>query len=863
MAIGPGQLGLGGKIQSYYWRAKNADNLISRVSQAGRVARAARLGYWFERDCKKEAERVEGLCVMGMERRAEAFSSAFGWYRCWDESAPLGIDISQKQKQGGSSDSNSLSGSGHGSVGGGGAGGLRGSFHGRAGGGSASSLGFRAGGGSVASSTMRGGRSQKSRTHTRGQWATVLTPSILFEDAPTRKEDAQKLFGLPEAVHPVRRAEAAFKLLGREDEFRQYYEQNRFGDMKISGTAGGGNKVDHANDEDGKEMRSSLSSLTGDDVSLGTHRIFFAKSLPHLCASVVGFSAVEAALELGNFADEDEMEAEGGAAAAGAAQEENGAVPAATNASSSFRESSARYERALVNELGHLLRGRAIGATLSEMARAASLMAAFRSGLKIVHPSSTTRRSDKELLAMDVDIIMTGLKVAQEEQLEATKQLVQDDRMEPMRKPTATTDFRKKRNKAKEAENSNIPEEETINFPYGLSGLIQEDSDSLESAPKKRGSTNFGGFYGGGSNSSDVQFHSFSSSVPQIVRSIHARAICFAAFALSQEELGQVFTEKKGGGSAAYVLDCVDSCVAVAAVGMKDSFEHLDELTVEQAVQITANINALQASLPGLFGTIMRGLCHVGMIHSDKLEDTFQYADSALKGADKSCDAEVGSMYSLVYEICRNKIDMLINFSLENFQWVSKSSRDMPNAYCESLIEYMRATFKHLQPMDEGSRAGLHFSCCGHVAERLVKLLSDPIEPKEVSSGDAEPSDGLAPIHKIDAYGIKNMSLDVMEFEKFAEGTSVPQLSECFNELKGLCTAMLDKDLPLLLLPENENQRRRKYPFLSLDKVYNILEKYVGFGLSDKIMGSQNRNDMLMMERKDVLHLVKVVKMQM
>ena len=82
VAVGPGSLGLGGKIQSYAWRAKNADNLISRASQKGKVARAARAGYWFERDCQREATRLEGSPGgMGMGRRAEAIASAFGWYR--------------------------------------------------------------------------------------------------------------------------------------------------------------------------------------------------------------------------------------------------------------------------------------------------------------------------------------------------------------------------------------------------------------------------------------------------------------------------------------------------------------------------------------------------------------------------------------------------------------------------------------------------------------------------------------------------------------------------------------------------------------------------------------------------------------
>eukprot|EP00957_Ditylum_brightwellii_P044613 3382657-Ditylum_brightwellii.AAC.1 len=105
------------------------------------------------------------------------------------------------------------------------------------------------------------------------QWATLLTPPTLFEDAPTRNDDETKLYSIPESVHPVRRAESAFALLGRVDEFRQYYEQNRFGDMKIS--AGSDDNGDMG---DNNETRSSLSSLTGDDVSVGTDRIFFAKN---------------------------------------------------------------------------------------------------------------------------------------------------------------------------------------------------------------------------------------------------------------------------------------------------------------------------------------------------------------------------------------------------------------------------------------------------------------------------------------------------------------------------------------------------------------------------------------------------------
>lgn len=640
-----------------------------------------------------------------------------------------------------------------------------------------------------------------------------------------RSEDDAKFQGLAESVHPVRRAEIAFKLLGKAEEFVQYYEQNRFGDVKI-----GTGKDD---DKDGKnESRSSLSSLTGDDVSVGTDRIFFAKSLSHLCASVVGFSAVEAALELGHFLDEDDLDKDKGGDAA--------PKPAVATL---FRESSEKYERSLVTELGNLLRRRAVGANLAELVRASCLMAAFRSALKIVHPSSTTRRFDKELLAMDVDILMTALKVAQDEQLKATSAIVQADRKQPLVAP-----YRYPSKKE-----GNIPEPEENGLPFGLVELKQQNrsSDDLN-----RSATSFrsGGGGGDGGAGEKEEFFTFSQSVPLVVRSIHARAIACASFALSQEELGQSFLQKKGSGSACYVLDCVEECVNVAAVGMKDADNAAEEGSIDKAVQIMANVAALQHCLPRLFGTLMRGMCHVGMIRSDQLAETFQYAEATLKGADKACDNQVGSMYKSVYDICRSRIDAHLNYALDGFSWVQKSVRDMPNAYCEGLIGYMKSIFDSLGPMDEGSRAGLHFSCCGHVSEQLLHILSD--RPTE----DSSRSDTvLPPISKIDAFGLKNLSQDVAEFKTFASGTGVPQLADCFDELKSITDAMLDPELPTLLRPENAEARKRKYPYLSLEKVGNILEKYIGAGMS-LMGGGKAPSGMLVMDKKEVLALLNLVR---
>ena len=174
MAMGPGSLGLGGLVPpSYEWRAKTADNLISRVDQSGSVARAVRVAYWFERDGKKEAELLEAT-QPGMERRAEAFAAAFGWYRCWDISSTLLVDPSEFLLQDGS---RNLSGSRHG---------LSGSNHGNGSQRGSRTLGFRASAGSSAKNFRELSLGSGSGSDKHSRWAALLTPSILFEDSSTR-----------------------------------------------------------------------------------------------------------------------------------------------------------------------------------------------------------------------------------------------------------------------------------------------------------------------------------------------------------------------------------------------------------------------------------------------------------------------------------------------------------------------------------------------------------------------------------------------------------------------------------------------------------------------------------------------------
>ncbi len=163
--------------------------------------------------------------------------------------------------------------------------------------------------------------------------------------------------------------------------------------------------------------------------------------------------------------------------------------------------------------------------------------------------------------------------------------------------------------------------------------------------------------------------------------------------------------------------------------------------------------------------------------------------------------------------------------------------------------------------LDEGPKAMLYFSTCGHITERMVQVIAGKIEDGDKKS---KGNSGLSPISKIDAFGLKNLSLDVTALETFADGTGLPQLRTCFNELRWLTDALLDPDLPKLLSPENENARRRKHPFLQLDLIANVLEKYQGSGgLGGKLIGSSSgAQKFLILEKKEIAQLLKIVKSQ-
>lgn len=181
-ATGIGGLSLGGDKTGFVWRAQMAENWISRAKE-GKMARACRQAYYFDRDGPKDAETLESLCTStGCERYAEAIAAAFGWNRCWEnDGSSLLIDPAEYedslQSMDSSNRSRGLSGSRHG---------LSGSKHGGSRHGSGKrSLGFRATTNSRSQAFQEMTSNLGAATTTRPSnqtslWAELLIPAIFL-----------------------------------------------------------------------------------------------------------------------------------------------------------------------------------------------------------------------------------------------------------------------------------------------------------------------------------------------------------------------------------------------------------------------------------------------------------------------------------------------------------------------------------------------------------------------------------------------------------------------------------------------------------------------------------------------------------
>jgi len=180
-----------------------------------------------------------------------------------------------------------------------------------------------------------------------------------------------------------------------------------------------------------------------------------------------------------------------------------------------------------------------------------------------------------------------------------------------------------------------------------------------------------------------------------------------------------------------------------------------------------------------------------------------------------------------VFYVIRVKIDGLLHFALDGVDWNAKSGNKQPNDFVEQLISFLRITFECLDPLSNVAREAMCFGACSHISNKMIGLLV----------GLDYDDYGITPIQKINHNGIQNLALDVAAFETFSTGCGVPQLSECFRELRFFTLALLDRELVDLVA--DEDRRMAKYPLLDLNKLKNVLDKYdvAVVSTTDKLKG--------------------------
>lgn len=129
--------------------------------------------------------------------------------------------------------------------------------------------------------------------------------------------------------------------------------------------------------------------------------------------------------------------------------------------------------------------------------------------------------------------------------------------------------------------------------------------------------------------------------------------------------------------------------------------------------------------------------------------------------------------HGYIYELLQSKLEDLMS-SLVFVNWSAEKAPRAPNDAVLEMVEFMTVTFQWLSNLPATARDSAHFMCCSKISSGIIEHLR---------------SKKLA---KISIFSVSALDLDVKHLEAFAESTGVPQLKQCFDELKSLIGCLLD-----------------------------------------------------------------------
>ena len=150
--------------------------------------------------------------------------------------------------------------------------------------------------------------------------------------------------------------------------------------------------------------------------------------------------------------------------------------------------------------------------------------------------------------------------------------------------------------------------------------------------------------------------------------------------------------------------------------------------------------------------------------------------------------------------------------------WTPAEPARAPHAFMSDVVDYLAVTFGCLNRVPATVRDALHFTSCTQIARALLDVLA--------GTGDDAAAGALPFGHvpAINMFGIHRLSLDLRQLEEYAAGCAVANLRECFAELRQTLQLLLGGKLEEHAL--DPVARFEMYPYVSLEKLARILEKY-------------------------------------
>eukprot|EP01035_Chromulina_nebulosa_P020501 gene20501-26595_t len=286
-----------------------------------------------------------------------------------------------------------------------------------------------------------------------------------------------------------------------------------------------------------------------------------------------------------------------------------------------------------------------------------------------------------------------------------------------------------------------------------------------------------------------AQTFPFSEAVPQLMHELYLFVVRFFVFAVKNPHLGSRSEEICSAIVGAYQ--------AIGKLLTKELHRDGSDTPLSKACQISIDAATLAAAADSLWLMVEAALMQFRW--TEKIDAVIA---AAMEKVSACMRLLVTQAQDLIFELLSIKIsDLLGSLVFVNFE-----PDVVPHESIESLIDFLQITFMWLTHLPMAVREAVHFTCCSKIATGILEHL---LSPRKVPS--------------LNVLCIAAFDVDLRKLLQFADGCSVPNLKQCFDEMHALIKSILHPDLPQLA--DNIALRRQLFPHLNIEKLAKTLTR--------------------------------------